>query len=317
MPSIIQLEYIVAVADGRHFGKAARACHVTQPTLSQQVRKVEEDLNIRIFDRLKKPVVPTPEGEDFVEQARLILREHRRLREITLAKTGEVAGDLRLAVIPTVAATLVPHFIEHFAKKYPKVRLFIDELKTESALEGLRLDRLDAAIMATPLAEDGFREEPLYYEPFKLYISKGHSLLKKASCERKDLDGTGLWLLSDGHCFKDQVVRYCSIADGTAPNFRNIHFQSGNLDTLRRLVKGGNGYTLLPAFMTAFMGESEIKAHVRPFAAPEPAREISLVCRRDHWKKNLTRALRESIMKNLPAGTQVSKSNRLEVLELC
>jgi LysR family hydrogen peroxide-inducible transcriptional activator len=317
MPSLVQLEYMVAVADHRHFGKAAKACFVTQPTLSQQIGKVEEDMGLMVFDRIKKPVMLTPEGEDFIEQARLILREHRRLEEIAKSKSKEISGTFRLAVIPTVSATLVPQFIEPFAKKYPKVELFVDEMKTESILDGLRQDKLDAAIMATPLTAEGFEEGPLYYEPFKLYVSKDHPLAKKDACAKKDLDGAGLWLLNDGHCFKDQVVRYCSIQGEEKPIFKNVHFQSGSLDTLRRLVRQGHGYTLIPAFMTSYMSEAEMRAHVRSFASPEPAREISLVCRRGHWKKSIVRALRESILKSLPEGMRTAPNRKLEILELC
>lgn len=317
MPSLVQLEYIAAVAEHRHFGKAARACHVTQPTLSQQVRKVEDDLGMVIFDRVKKPVVLTPEGEAFLEQARLVLREHGRLKEIARARSGEVAGEFRLGVIPTVSATLVPQFLERFAGKYPKVDLHIDELKTEDILEALRQDRLDAAVLATPIPGGGFDEDPLYYEPFKLYVSRGHPLARKETCTKADLDGEGLWILNDGHCFKDQVIRYCSIVPERLPAFRNVHFRSGNLDTLRRLVRQGHGYTLIPAFMTSYMGDAEVWAHVRAFAPPEPAREISLVCRRGHWKQSITRALKESILRTLPEGMRTRPGRKLEVLEIC
>jgi LysR family hydrogen peroxide-inducible transcriptional activator len=177
MPSLIQLEYIAAVAEHCHFGKAAYACHVSQPTLSQQVQKVEEELGILIFDRTKKPVVCTPQGEVFLEQARLILREHKRLFDIAKTHNREVSGDFHLAVIPTVAVTLIPTFIAHFARKYPKVQLYIEELTTEAILDSLKRDKLDAGIMATPLPEHGFEEAPLYYEPFKLYLRKGHPRL--------------------------------------------------------------------------------------------------------------------------------------------
>jgi LysR family hydrogen peroxide-inducible transcriptional activator len=317
LPSLIQLEYMIAVADHRHFGKAAKACFVTQPTLSQQIAKAEEELGLAIFDREKKPVVPTPEGEAFIEQARVILREHRRLKEIAKARSGEVSGPFRLAVIPTVAATLVPHFIESFSRKYPKVDLSIEEPTTDDSLEALREDRLDAAILATPLPAEGFQEDLLYYEPFKLYLSKDHPLIARKSISKQDLDGAGLWLLRDGHCFKDQVVRYCSLGVGEKTVFRNVHFQSGNLDTLRRLVRQGHGYTLIPAFMTAYMGEAEIKAHVRSFSGPEPARQISLVSRRANWKKNISQALKESILKNLPEGMRTSPGKKMEILEVC
>jgi len=317
MPSLSQLEYLVAVADLRHFGKAAFACHVSQPTLSQQVQKVEEDLGILIFDRSKKPVMATPEGETFLEQARLILREHKRLFEIAKSHSDDVAGEFHLAVIPTVAVTLIPSFVAHFARKYPKAELFIEELTTEAILEALKLDKLDAGILATPLPEHGFEETPLYYEPFKLYLSKGHPLLSKQACSKQDLQGDGLWLLRDGHCFKDQVLRYCAIDQTSSPQFHNIHFQSGSLDTLRRLVQEGHGYTLIPAYMTAFMSKSEIDAHVRPFQHPEPAREISLVSRRKHWKTKTMKALQASILANLPKEAKELKKERLEILDVC
>jgi LysR family transcriptional regulator, hydrogen peroxide-inducible genes activator len=315
--TLTQLEYLVAVADHRHFGKAAYACHVSQPTLSQQVQKVEEDLGLLIFDRTKKPVMLTPEGEAFLEQSRLILREHKRLFEIAKSKTGELEGEFRLAIIPTVAATLIPGFIAHFARKYPKVELYIEELTTEAILESLGRDKLDAGILATPLPQHGFEEVPMYYEPFKLYLSKGHPLLTKKECLKEDLLGEGLWLLRDGHCFKDQVLRYCAIDESSSPHFKNIHFQSGSLDTLRRLVQEGHGYTLIPAFMTTYMTKPEIEAHVRPFRSPEPAREISLVTRRRHWKSGMIEALRKSIAANLPKEAKELKKEKLELLDVC
>lgn len=317
MPSLIQLEYVAAVAEHRHFGKAAYACHVSQPTLSQQVQKVEEDLGILIFDRTKKPVMCTPEGEAFLEQARLILREHKRLFEIAKAHSREVAGEFHLAVIPTVAATLIPAFIAHFARKYPKVELAIEELTTEAILDGLKRDKLDAGVMATPLPEGGFEEAPLYYEPFKLYLPAGHPLLKKGACQKSDLGGEGLWLLRDGHCFNTQVMRFCGIDGGAPSHFRNIHFRSGSLDTLRRLVREGHGHTLIPAMMTESMSKAEVEAHVRPFQAPEPAREISLVCRRRHWKSGIVQALKESILANLPKDLKAIRKEKLQVLDIC
>jgi LysR family hydrogen peroxide-inducible transcriptional activator len=317
VPSLVQLEYIVAVAELRHFGKAAQACHISQPTLSQQIRKVEDDLNIVLFDRIKKPIMMTPEGAAFVEHARIIIREHKKLRELTKQKSEEISGPFHIGIIPTVSSTLVPHFIEHFAKTYPKVQLFIDELKTDLILEGLRHDKLDAAIMATPLAVEGLKEEPLYYEPFKIYASKGHSLLKKKTCTKTDLNGDGLWLLRDGHCFKDQVIRYCSLNNEAPELLRNIHFQSGSLDTLRRLIDQGHGYTLIPAFMISSMSSAEISAHIRPFSQPIPAREISLVTRRDLWKKKIAEGICKSILLNLPREVYKEKNNALEVLDVC
>src|ERR1700756_1569921 len=303
VPSLVQLEYIVAVADLKHFGKAAEACHISQPTLSQQIRKVEDDLDIVIFDRVKKPIVLTEEGEAILNQARLVLREHKRLKELARQKSDEISGEFRLGVIPTVANTLVPHFVERFAQQYPKVTLLIDELKTSSILQELSEDRLDAGLMATPLSVAGLVEEPLYYETFNVYASAGHRFLEGKTCRIDDLDTSDMWLLQDGHCFKDQVMQLLSLGSKSEPSLPRVQFQGGNLDTLLRLVKHGTGYTLLPAFMIDQMPAAEIKSHVRVFQRPFPAREISLVSRRAHWRRKIVIALKDSILsKTLPSS---------------
>ena len=317
MASLTQLEYIIAVADYRHFGKAAKACHISQPTLSQQIQKVEDLCNITLFDRVKKPIVPTLEGEVFLKQARLIIREHKRLIEMTKQSLHEPKGDFKLAVIPTVSASLIPLFIGSFSEAFPKIELFIDELKTETILEELRNDRLDAALMATPLTAPGFIEDPLYYETFLLYLSAGHPLLKKKTITEADLDGSEMWLLKDGHCFKDQVVKFCSIKKNEFSILKNIHFQSGALDTLRAVVSHGHGYTMIPALMAANLPPKELHDRVRAFHAPMPAREISLVYRRDFWKQNLVASVKKSILENLPPQVELVKSKKIQVLEVC
>jgi LysR family hydrogen peroxide-inducible transcriptional activator len=311
------LEYIVAVADLKHFSKAAEACHISQPTLSQQIAKVEDDLNIVIFDRVKKPIVLTEEGEAILQQARVVLREHKRLKELALQKSDEISGEFRLGVIPTVANTLVPHFLERFAQQYPKVTLLIDELKTSSILQELNEDRLDAGLMATPLSVAGLLEEPLYYETFNVYACSGHPLLEERTCRISDLDGSDMWLLQDGHCFKDQVVRLCRLDSKPSKSMPNVQFQGGNLDTLLRLVRQGTGYTLLPAFMIDQMSAAEIKSHVRSFQRPFPAREISLVSRRAHWRRKTVLALKDSILEHLPRSLYKKPCSELKVLDVC
>jgi LysR family transcriptional regulator, hydrogen peroxide-inducible genes activator len=317
VPSLVQLEYIVAVADLKHFGKAAEACHISQPTLSQQIRKVEEDLEIVIFDRVKKPIVLTEEGEAILDQARLILREHKRLKELARQKSDEISGEFRLGVIPTVANVLVPQFVERFARQYPKVTLLIDELKTSSILQELNEDRLDAGLMATPLSVPGVVEEPLYYETFNVYASASHRLLTGKTCRIDDLDTSDMWLLQDGHCFKDQVMQLFSQRSKSEQSLPRVRFQGGSLDTLLRLVRHGKGYTLLPAFMIDQMPAAEIKAHVRSFQRPFPAREISLVSRRDHWRRKTVIALRDCILENLSPSLYRKKRPDLRVLDVC
>lgn len=317
MATLTQLEYVLAVEKNRHFGKAAKACHVSQPTLSQQIQKLEDDLNIVIFDRLQKPVIPTEEGARFVEQAKVVIQEHQRLLHYTKSSVEGVSGEFRLAIIPTISSFLIPNFIEDFSKNFPKVELFVEEYKTETILNELKHDRIDGAILATPTGETGFKEHPLYYEPMFVYAAANHPLLKKSKINPKDMDASELWLLKDGNCFKDQVASYCSISPTADTVFSNIHFQSGNLEVLKNIVFHTKGYTLIPAMMMQFMSKSEIEKHVRPFSGPAPVREVSFVYRRDHWKLDIIRGIKETVLKNLPNQVFRQKTKDHLVLEIC
>lgn len=315
MPSLTQLEYIVAVDAARHFGKAADHCHITQPTLSMQIQKVEEEIGYPLFDRLKKPVVPTAKGERFITQAKVLLREHHKLMDLSKHQSGELSGDFRIGVIPTIAPYLLPLFIGAFSKKYPKVQLIIDEMKTDSIIDALREDKLDAGILATPLHESGLRERPLYYEPFQLYVAKNHALNARKRIKDDDLSGDSMWLLADGHCFRNQIARFCSLKnqDGVFPN---VHFEGGNIDTLRNLIRKSAGYTLVPALFTESLPESERRDYIREFEKPVPAREVSIVYRRDQWKSDLLKALEESIREKLPKELTEHDPKRQVVLDI-
>lgn len=318
MPNWNQLQYAVAVEKFRHFGKASQACHVTQPTLSQQLQKLEDEVGIVLFDRAKKPILPTPEGQRFLEQARVVLREQEKLLHVAKQAVQEgVRGDFRLGVIPTVASDLLPHFLAPFVKAHPQVRLFIEEMKTETLLHELSGDRLDGAILATPIAGTDYKVHPLYYEPFYVYLSSGHPLLQQRSLTRADLDPAEMWLLQDGHCFKDQVASFCQLPKSAESALGNIHFQSGSLDTLRRLVQSGQGYTLMPAMMALSFRAAEREAHVRPFRAPVPTREISLIYRRDHWKLAILAAIERTISERLPKYIHSKPEKAMKVLDVC
>jgi LysR family hydrogen peroxide-inducible transcriptional activator len=317
MASLTQLEYVLAVEKHRHFGKAAKASHISQPTLSQQIRKLEDDLDIVIFDRVQKPVIATEEGKKFIDQAKIVLREHQRLLHYAKSGAEGVSGDFRLAIIPTISSFLIPYFIGDFAKHFPKVELFVEEYKTETILEELKNDRIDGAIMATPSGADGLKEHALYYEPMVVYAAENHPLLKKSKINPKDMDASELWLLKDGNCFKDQVASFCSISPTADSVFNNIHFQSGNLEVLKNIVYRTKGYTLIPAMMMQFMGKNEIEKHVRPFTSPTPVREVSFVYRRDHWKLDIIRAIKDTIIKNLPSQVFQQRSKEHKVLEIC
>jgi LysR family transcriptional regulator, hydrogen peroxide-inducible genes activator len=314
MASLTQLEYVLAVEKYRHFGQAATACNISQPTLSQQIQKLEDELSIIVFDRIQKPIVPTDEGKRFIDQAKVVLREHARLIHGTRRGSTGLSGEFRLAVIPTVATYLIPLFLRDFSESCPNVELYIEELKTESIVAELRNDKLDGAILATPLPQQGFKEHPLYYEPFSLYATKGHPLLKRRSISAKDLEANQMWMLKDGNCFKAQVSTYCSINPDQDSVFPNIHFQSGSLDTLCKVIQKNHGYTLIPSLMTTLMNAGEVRAFVRPFASPAPSREISFVYRRDHWKLEIIQALKNCVRRSLPESVSAKRSRDQVVL---
>ena len=313
MPSLTQIEYIVAVDKHKHFGKAADDCHVTQPTLSMQIQKVEEEIGYPLFDRLKKPVVATAKGQRFISQAKVLLFEHHKLMDLSRQQGTEMSGDLRLGVIPTIAPYLLPLFLESFSKQFPKIQLVVDELKTESIISMLKDDQLDAGILATPLHEAGLKERPLYYEPFYLYVSKSHPLNARKRIKESDLDGNEMWLLADGHCFRQQIVRYCSLKNNEGV-FPNVQFEGGNLDTLRNIIRKSKGYTLVPALFVESLSEAEKRDFVRPFESPVPTREVSLIYRRDQWKSDILNALSESVAKKLPPELQNFDAKRQEIL---
>lgn len=304
MPSLTQIEYIVAVEKLRHFGKAAKACHISQPTLSMQIQKVEEEIGFPLFDRLQKPVLPTEKGRRFIDQAKVLAHEHQKLLEISRMDEKEISGEFRLGIIPTLAAYVIPLFIEEFSKRYPRVRLMIDEMKTGGIIDALRDDRLDAGILATPLGEAGLKEKPLFYEPFQLYLSPKHSLLKKKKITQEDLDGGQMWLLQDGHCFRNQIVRFCSLR-GKGGAFKNVHFEGGSLETLRHIVKNSCGYTLIPQLLAASLPSEEKRDHVREFEKPVPTREVSLIYRRDQWKLDILQVLEKTLLEKTPPELRV------------
>ncbi len=315
MPSLNQLEYIVAVDKHRHFGKAAGQCHVTQPTLSMQIQKVEEEIGYPLFDRLKKPIKPTAKGQKFITQAKVLLFEHHKLMDLSRHQGTEVSGDLRLGIIPTIAPYLLPLFIAKFSKDFPKIQLIIDELKTETILSMLKEDQLDAGIVATPLHEPGIKERPIFYEPFSLYVGKKHPLNSRKRIREEDLNGDEMWLLADGHCVRNQIVRYCSLKNEEGV-FPNVQFEGGNIDTLRNLIRKSQGYTLVPRLFVETLSEPEKKDYVREFEKPIPTREVSLVYRRDQWKSDVLNALEESIREGLPEQLKKHNLKQMEILPI-
>lgn len=290
--TITQLHYVLAVAEHKNFTKAAQKVFVTQPTLSMQIQKLEEELEVTIFDRTKKPIQLTEVGKKIVQQARNIVNESDRIQDIVDQQKGFIGGIFRLGVIPTVMPTLLPMFIGNFMKKYPKVKLKIEELHTEAILEKLKEGHLDAAIAATPLETEGIKENVLYYEPFVAYIPQGHELEKSGKLDIDDLEINNMLLLEDGHCFKDGIVNLCKASRDYEDD--QLQLESGSFETLIKLANEGLGMTLLPYLHTLDLKESE-KKNLKMFRDPVPAREVSLIYNRSELKMQIIEALRSTI----------------------
>ncbi len=290
--TITQLKYVLAVAEHKNFTKAAEKTFVTQPTLSMQIQKLEEELDILIFDRSKKPIELTEVGKKLVQQARNIVNESERIQDIVDQQKGFIGGEFKLGVIPTVMPTLLPMFLNNFIKKYPKVKLKIEELNTEAIVERLLDGHLDAAIAATPLENENIKERVLYYEPFVGYIPSSHRLSSKKKIDSTDLDIDDLLLLEDGHCFRDGIINLCK----TQRSYEEDHFQleSGSFETLIKLANEGLGMTLLPYLHTLDIKDEE-KSNLHYFNDPSPAREVSLIFHKSELKMHIIDALHSTI----------------------
>ena len=290
--TITQLYYVLAVAEHKNFTLAAEKCFVTQPTLSMQIQKLEDELAILIFDRSKKPIILTEIGEKIVTQAKSIVNEAGRIKDIVDQQKGYIGGEFKIGIIPTVMPTLLPMFLTNFIKKYPKVNLIIEELTTEQIIKKLKNGQLDCAIAATPLEEESIKEIVLYYEPFVAYIPEKHNSFEKSEIVIDDLDLDTILLLQDGHCFRNGILNLCKnnkyIADS--------HFQieSGSFETLIKLADEGLGTTLLPYLHTLDLNDKN-KTKLRPFKDPKPAREVSLIYPKNELKIHLINALRTTI----------------------
>ena len=291
--TITQLQYVLAVAEHKNFTLAAEKCFVTQPTLSMQIQKIEEELGVLIFDRSKKPIQLTDIGQKIVNQAKNIVNESGRIRDIVDQQKGFIGGEFRLGIIPTIMPTLLPMFLNNFIKKYPKVKLIIEELNTGEIITRLKNGHLDAAIAATPLEEEKLKEVVLYFEPFVAYIPGTHTLANKPEITVDDLNINEILLLQDGHCFRDGILNLCK---NKAVQNENGHFQieSGSFETLIKLADEGLGTTLLPYLHTLDLSDKD-RAKLHHFKAPKPAREVSLIFPKTELKIHIIDALRSTI----------------------
>jgi LysR family hydrogen peroxide-inducible transcriptional activator len=296
--TFIQLEYIVALDTWRHFATAAAKSFVTQPTLSMQIHKLEEELGVKIFDRSKQPVITTEAGAAIVDQARKILSERNVINEIIQQKKGVLTGELRIGIIPTLAPYLLPLFAKSFNTKYPNVKLIVNEMMTEFIVSRLREGRIDAGILVTPLQENGIKEHVLFYEELLVYVSRKNATYKKHYLLAQDIDPNKLWLMEEGHCFRSQIVNLCELkrASESATHFE---YEAGSIETLRRMVELNDGITILPELTTLDLSAKQLQL-IRQFKRPAPMREVSIVVHRDFVKKRLIEALKEEIIAAVP-----------------
>jgi len=305
--TIVQLEYAVAVDTYRSFVLAAEKCFVTQPTLSMQIQKLEEQLEVKLFDRSRQPVIPTDIGIEIIEQARILLQESYKIKEIIEERKGELVGELKIGVIPTIAPYLLPQVIGGFMKKYPKVKLTISELTTETIIQQLKVNLLDCGILATPLHESGLTERPVFYENFVSYMSKHSPIFKKKAITTNDLDIDNLWLLNEGHCMRNQVLSICKHKNS---NDAKLEYNTGSIETLIKMVDLNDGITILPELSLQDFSVKQLDK-VRYFKSPEPSREVSIVTNKNFIKKRVIDALEEEILNAIPKRMKTKKKKEI------
>ncbi len=309
--TILQLKYIIAVDTYRNFALAAKKCFITQPTLSMQIQKLEEELDVTIFDRSRKPVLPTPIGEKIINQARVNVRGLNKITEIIQDQKNQISGELKIGIIPTLAPYLLPLFVTKFLDKYPGIHILIEELLTGQILEKISQDRLDFGILVTPTKDKRVIEIPLFYESFVAYISTNHPLSEQSILDLHDLNLDEMLLLSEGHCFRNQVVNICPKHKGSCQK-NQLQFESGSLETLKRIVENRYGYTLIPELAALNLGKKQ-KNFIRTFYDPQPVREVSLVIHRSYLKQKLIALFKQELLANIPESLR--KNSRKNLIE--
>ncbi|MFN8292024.1 MAG: LysR substrate-binding domain-containing protein [Chitinophagaceae bacterium] len=308
--TLTQLEYLVALDNYRHFAQAAEKCFVTQPTLSMQIQKLEEELGVKIFDRTKQPVIPTEIGTGIIAQARIAIREAGMIRQLISERQDTLSGELRIGIIPTLAPYLLPPLYKTMRVKYPQVSLVIKESVTEEVVHELKRNRLDCSIVVTPLNDPSIKEEVLFYEELFVYVSKKNALSGKKYVLPGDIDPGQLWLLEEGHCFRAQALNLCELKKSSDFHFK---YETGNIETLKRMVDKSDGITILPELAVMEFRKSQLDL-VKRLKQPSPAREVSLVTHRHHLKNRLVRTLKEEILNIVPVSMR--QLNNKKVVEI-
>lgn len=291
-----QLEYILAVNQFRHFAKAAEYCRVTQPTLSAMIQKLEEELDTRIFDRSQQPVCPTPVGIHIIEQAQNILVQANRIKNIIEEEKHSLTGTFKLGILPTVAPYLLPRFFPQLMKKYPDLDIRVVEMKTNDIKKALQTGEIDAGIVASLAGMEELQQTPLFYEQFFAYVSREDALFNNEVIRTSDLNGEQLWLLDEGHCFRDQLVRFCQMKSARASQ---LAYHWGSMETFMRMVESGKGVTFIPELAVLQLGDAQ-KELVRSFAIPCPTRQVVLLTNKNFIRHTLLEVLVKEIKLSVP-----------------
>jgi LysR family hydrogen peroxide-inducible transcriptional activator len=277
-----------------------------------QVQKLEDTLGVKIFDRSKQPVTPTEIGIEIIDQARIMLAESEKIKEIVTDRQKELSGELKVGIIPTVSPYILPKIISGFVSKYPQVKLIVWEQTTEEIIQQLKLGTIDCGILSTPLRESALTEIPVFYENFVAYVSKHSKLSKKKSITPDDIDMEEIWVLNEGHCMREQVLNICQRRRATK-GFLHFEYNTGSVETLKRMVDQNNGATILPELALAELNDKQLDK-VRYFKSPEPAREVSIVIQKNFLKRRMIEALKNEILEFVPKRMKSKKKK--EVMEI-
>lgn len=307
--TLTQIEYLIAVEKFGNFSEAAQNCFVTQPTLSMQIQKLEDELDVIIFRRDKHPIVPTEIGQKIIEQAKQVLKEKEKLHIILEVERGEFVGALKVAIIPTISSYLLPMFLSNFINKYPNVELIIDEVTTDEVISGLEKGYFDIGIIALRSKNESLKSESLYYEPFVAFLPPDHDLMKKSKVSQDDLNVSDFLLLKEGHCLRDQTLSICkSNENDWVERSSKVVFESGNLETLIKLVEQKFGMTLLPYLALQYIKEKKRLSQIKEFTDPVPKREVGFIFANTFIKKHLLAALKKEILNVIPNELKQNKN---------
>lgn len=291
-----QLEYIVAVDECRHFARAAEQCRVTQPTLSAMIQKLEDELGARIFDRSRQPIAPTTVGEAVIRQARETLRHSRSIQDVVLEQKTSLGGIFRLGILPTIAPYLLPRFFPQLMNKYKSLDIQVTEMKTKDIKQALVEGKIDAGILAQIDGLEEYNQTSLLYERYFAYVSSSSNLSGNSLIRTSDMANEQLWLLDEGHCFRDQMLRFCQLKSA---QISQLAYRLGSMETFMRMVESGKGMTFIPELAVEQLSEEQ-KCLVRPFAIPVPTRQLIMITNKNFVRETLLNTLVNEIRQSVP-----------------